>query len=195
MALPFHSAWCSWRWLWGRTGLCTQVIGSVGHCDVNSPSLSPRGSRSKAVANDYRHEYQHGCGLWTLVKINDGRAWSSLPWKKISVTVFCVFPQLCVIPIYLRQTLTQIATYYTVVFCFGRLICKRKPSCELHFLKSRENRLCREFWTEQVVAWSVIWVANVSWTMGSTHLCGAFSLSGANYSLVNLKEYLAQRLG
>ena len=34
-----------------------------GQCDVNIPRLSPRGSRSKAVANDYRHEYQHGCGL------------------------------------------------------------------------------------------------------------------------------------
>ena len=30
-------------------------IRSVGQCDVNIPSLSPRGSRSKAVANDYRH--------------------------------------------------------------------------------------------------------------------------------------------
>ena len=40
-----------------------------GQCDVNIPSLSPRGSRLKAVANDYRHEYQHGCGLWTLVNI------------------------------------------------------------------------------------------------------------------------------
>ena len=39
------------------------AIRSVGQCDVNIPSLSPRGSRSKAVASDYRHEYQHGCGL------------------------------------------------------------------------------------------------------------------------------------
>ena len=36
---------------------------SVGQCDVNIPSLSPRGSRSNGVANDYRHEYQHGCGF------------------------------------------------------------------------------------------------------------------------------------
>ena len=28
---------------------------SGGQCDVNIPSLSPGGSRSKAVANDYRH--------------------------------------------------------------------------------------------------------------------------------------------
>ena len=40
-----------------------------GQCDVNIPSLSPRSSRSKTVANDYRHEYYHGCGLWTLVII------------------------------------------------------------------------------------------------------------------------------
>ena len=39
------------------------AIRSVGQCDLNIPSLSPRGSSSKAVANDYRHEYQHGCGL------------------------------------------------------------------------------------------------------------------------------------
>ena len=39
------------------------AIRCVGQCDVNSQSLSPRGSRSKTVANDYRH----GCGLWTLV--------------------------------------------------------------------------------------------------------------------------------
>ena len=42
------------------------ALRSVGQCDVNIPSSSPRGSRSKAVANDYRPEYQHGCGLWTL---------------------------------------------------------------------------------------------------------------------------------
>ena len=36
------------------------AIRPVGQCDVNIPNLSPRGSRSKAVANDYRHEYQHG---------------------------------------------------------------------------------------------------------------------------------------
>ena len=47
--------WCSWRWLWGRIRLCTHA------CNT------PRGSCSKAIANDYRHEYQHGCGLWTLV--------------------------------------------------------------------------------------------------------------------------------
>ena len=41
---------------------------SVGQCDVNIPSLSPHGSRSKAVANDYRYEYQHWCGMFTLVK-------------------------------------------------------------------------------------------------------------------------------
>ena len=29
------------------------AICSVGQCDVNIPSLSPCGSRSKAVANDY----------------------------------------------------------------------------------------------------------------------------------------------
>ena len=46
------------------------AIGSVGQCDANIPSLSLRGSRSKAVANDYRHEYQHGCGLGTLVLLN-----------------------------------------------------------------------------------------------------------------------------
>ena len=45
----------------------THAIRCVSQCDVNSPSLSPRGSRSKAVANDYRHDYQHECGLWTLV--------------------------------------------------------------------------------------------------------------------------------
>ena len=39
------------------------AIRSVGQCDINIPSLSPRGRRSKAIANDYRH----GCGLWTLV--------------------------------------------------------------------------------------------------------------------------------
>ena len=39
------------------------AIRSVGQCDVNIPSLLPRWSRSKAVANEYRHEYQHGCGL------------------------------------------------------------------------------------------------------------------------------------
>ena len=39
------------------------AIRSVGQCDINIPSLLPRGSRSKAIANDYRHEYQHGCGL------------------------------------------------------------------------------------------------------------------------------------
>ena len=38
------------------------AIRSVGLCDVNIPSTSPRGSRSKAVANDYRHEYLHVCG-------------------------------------------------------------------------------------------------------------------------------------
>ena len=43
------------------------AIRCVGQCDANIPSLSPSGSRSKAVANDYRHEYQHGCGLWPLV--------------------------------------------------------------------------------------------------------------------------------
>ena len=43
------------------------AIRSVGQCDVNIPSLSPRGSRSKAVANDYRREYKHRCGLRTLV--------------------------------------------------------------------------------------------------------------------------------
>ena len=31
------------------------AIRSVGQCDVNIPSLLPRGSRSKVVANDYRH--------------------------------------------------------------------------------------------------------------------------------------------
>ena len=31
------------------------AIRSVGQCDANTPSLSLRGSRSKAVANDYRH--------------------------------------------------------------------------------------------------------------------------------------------
>ena len=36
------------------------AIRSVCQCDVNIPSLSPHGSRSKAVANDYRHEYLHG---------------------------------------------------------------------------------------------------------------------------------------
>ena len=39
------------------------AICSVGQCDVNIPSLSPRGSRSKSVANDYQNEYKHGCGL------------------------------------------------------------------------------------------------------------------------------------
>ena len=38
------------------------AIRSVGLCDINIPSLLPRESRSKAIANDYRHEYQHGCG-------------------------------------------------------------------------------------------------------------------------------------
>ena len=36
------------------------TIYSVGQCDVNIPNLLPHGSRSKAVANYYRHEYQHG---------------------------------------------------------------------------------------------------------------------------------------
>ena len=31
------------------------AIRSVGQCDINIPNLSPPGSRSKAVANDYRH--------------------------------------------------------------------------------------------------------------------------------------------
>ena len=31
------------------------AIRSVGQCGVNIPRLSPRGSRSKVVANDYRH--------------------------------------------------------------------------------------------------------------------------------------------
>ena len=31
------------------------------------------GGRSKAVANDYRHEYHHRCGLWTLVFITSHR--------------------------------------------------------------------------------------------------------------------------
>ena len=39
------------------------AIRSVGQRDVNIPRLSPRGSRSKSVANDYLHEYPHGCGL------------------------------------------------------------------------------------------------------------------------------------
>ena len=39
------------------------AIRSVGQCDVNIPSLSPRGGRSKAVDSDYRHEPQHGCEL------------------------------------------------------------------------------------------------------------------------------------
>ena len=38
-----------------------------GQCNVTIISLSPRGSRSKAVANYYRHEYHHKCRLWTLV--------------------------------------------------------------------------------------------------------------------------------
>ena len=36
------------------------AIPSAGQCDVNIARLSPSGRRSKAVANDYRHEYQHG---------------------------------------------------------------------------------------------------------------------------------------
>ena len=32
------------------------AIRSVGQCDVNIPSLSPRGSHPKAVDNDYPHE-------------------------------------------------------------------------------------------------------------------------------------------
>ena len=43
--------------------------GGGRHCDVNSPSLWPRGNRSKAVANDHRQQYHHGCGLWTLVHL------------------------------------------------------------------------------------------------------------------------------
>ena len=31
------------------------AICSIGQCDVNIPSLSPRGSRLNAVDNDYRH--------------------------------------------------------------------------------------------------------------------------------------------
>ena len=58
--------WCSWRWLWGGLDFAPMhAIRFVAQCDVNIPSLSPRGSRSKSVANDYRH----GCGLWTLVSI------------------------------------------------------------------------------------------------------------------------------
>ena len=36
------------------------AIRSVGQCDVNIPSVSPRGGRSKAFDNDYRHEHQQG---------------------------------------------------------------------------------------------------------------------------------------
>ena len=43
------------------------AIRYIGQCDVNIPNLSPRASRSKAIANDYRYEYHHGCALWTLV--------------------------------------------------------------------------------------------------------------------------------
>ena len=44
--------WCSWRWLWGGLDFAPMhAIRSVDQCDVNIPSLSPRGSRSKAIAN------------------------------------------------------------------------------------------------------------------------------------------------
>ena len=45
------------------------AICSVGQSDLNIPSLSPRGTRSKSVSNFFRHEYQNGCGRRTLVLI------------------------------------------------------------------------------------------------------------------------------
>ena len=54
--------WICVQWTDAADGGCGR-----GQCDVNIPSLSPRGTRSKAVANDYRHECHHGCGLWTQV--------------------------------------------------------------------------------------------------------------------------------
>ena len=56
--------WICIQWTDAADGGC-----KGGKCDVNIPSSSLRGSRSKAVANDYRHEYHHGCGLWTLVHV------------------------------------------------------------------------------------------------------------------------------
>ena len=56
--------WICMQWTDAADGGC-----GGGQCDVNIPSLSPRGSLSKAVANDYRQEYHHGWGLWTLVYI------------------------------------------------------------------------------------------------------------------------------
>ena len=58
---------------------------SVGQGDVNIPSLSPRRSRLKAIANDYRHEYQHGCGLWTLVSLTQ----SPGAWRHCPITNSC----------------------------------------------------------------------------------------------------------
>ena len=43
------------------------AIRSVGQCDINIPSLSPRQSCSKVVTNDYRHR----CGLWSLVWLTE----------------------------------------------------------------------------------------------------------------------------
>ena len=45
-----------------------RAMRSVGQCDINIPSLSTRGSRSNAVANDYRHEYW--ARVWTLNPIH-----------------------------------------------------------------------------------------------------------------------------
>ena len=50
------------------------AICSVDQCDINIPSLSPRGSRSKAIANDYRLPVRVLAQVWTLnpsiIKIN-----------------------------------------------------------------------------------------------------------------------------
>ena len=62
----FPYLWHSW---FSRYGHFVEYVTKPckDHCDVNVPSISPRGSRSKAVADDYRHEYQRGCGHWTLI--------------------------------------------------------------------------------------------------------------------------------
>ena len=52
----------------GADELCTHACNTLRRSVCLSiPSVSPSGSRSKAVDNAYRHEYQQGCGRLTLV--------------------------------------------------------------------------------------------------------------------------------
>ena len=57
--------WICMQWTGAADGGC-----GGGQCDVNIPGISPRRSRSKAVANNYRQEYHYACGHGTLVAIN-----------------------------------------------------------------------------------------------------------------------------